>query len=95
MKRKGGTRRKSRTKLTRHPRQQGKKDITSYLQTFEDGDAVVLELDPSVHEGHFHPRFNGRSGVITGQQGDCYKVAITDKDKEKTVIAHPVHLTAA
>lgn len=92
MKRKGGSRRKSRTKLTRHPRKQGKKDITSYLQTFEEGDRVVLSIDPSVHEGLFHPRFDGRSGVITGKQGDCYTVKITDKGKTKTVIAHPVHI---
>ena len=93
MKRKGGSRRKSRTKFTRPPRKQGKKDITAYLQTFDEGDNVVLNIDPSVHEGLFNPRFDGRSGVITGEQGDCYTVAINDKGKEKTIIAHPVHLT--
>lgn len=95
MKRKGGTRRKSRSKLTRHPRQQGKKDITSYLSTYEEGDNVVLDIDPSVHEGMFHPRFDGRSGVITGSQGDCYTVEINDKGKDKSIIAHPVHIDEA
>lgn len=93
MKRKGGTRRKSRSKLTRPPRKQGKKDITSYLERYEEGDNVVLDLDPSVHDGMFHPRFDGNSGVVTGQQGDCYTVEINDKGKDKTIIAHPVHLT--
>ena len=73
MKRKGGTRRKSRSKLTRPPRKQGKKDITSYLERYEEGDNVVLDLDPSVHDG--------------------YTVEINDKGKDKTIIAHPVHLT--
>jgi large subunit ribosomal protein L21e len=41
----------------------------------------------------FHPRFDGNSGVVTGQQGDCYTVEINDKGKDKTIIAHPVHLT--
>lgn len=95
MKRKGGTRRKSRTKLTRHPRDQGKKDITAYLETFDDGDNVVLSINPSVHEGLFHPRFDGESGVVTGEQGSCYTVRINDNGKEKTIIAHPAHITEA
>lgn len=94
MKRQGGSRRKSRTKLSKAPRKQGKKDITAYLQSFDEGDRVVLNADPSVHEGLFHPRFDGRAGQVTGMQGDCYIVRINDKGKDKDIIAHPVHLTA-
>jgi large subunit ribosomal protein L21e len=53
---------------------------------------VHLKLDPSVPKGQFHPRFNGKTGEVIGEQGHAFKVEITDGDVEKTVIANPAHL---
>lgn len=92
MKRKGGKRRKSRNIFTKKSKNQGKVSITKYLQRFEEGDKVTLEVEPAVHKGMYHPRFKGRSGVIQGKKGECYTVKIKDGAKTKHVTVHPVHL---
>lgn len=94
MKRQGGKRRKSRQAFTKSFRNKGKVSITSYLQTFEEGDKVKLGLEPSIQKGVYHPRFKGRTGVVMEQQGECYVVQIKDGGKEKKLTVHPVHLVA-
>lgn len=63
------------------------------VERFDEGDRVHLRIDPSVPKGRFHPRFNGHTGVVLGEQGRAYKVRITDGGKEKTLITVPAHLT--
>lgn len=91
----GGFRRKTRSKLKRSPREHGKISLTRYFQQLESGDRVNLNINPSVHRGMFFPRFHGKTGVVTGKRGSCYEVAIKDGNKEKIVIAHPIHLRKA
>ncbi|ESS09954.1 MAG: LSU ribosomal protein L21E, partial [uncultured archaeon A07HN63] len=67
---------------------------TAVGRIFETGQKVHLDIDPSVSEGRFHPRFNGHTGEVTGTQGSAYTVSIVDGGKEKTVIARPAHLHA-
>ena len=43
-------------------------------------------------DGTFHPRFNGRTGTVAGEQGDAFKVEIVDGDVTKTVIVGAAHL---
>ncbi|MXR50941.1 50S ribosomal protein L21e [Halovenus sp. WSH3] len=83
----------TRHKLQNDPRDQGTSPPQQAVEEFEAGDTVHLSLDPSVQEGRFHPRFNGEVGTVIGEQGQAYKVEITDGDVEKTVIAKPAHLT--
>lgn len=64
------------------------------MQEYEVGQKVHLRIDPSVRKGRFHPRFNGRTGEVTGKQGKAYKVSIVDGKKEKTLITKPAHLRA-
>ena len=84
----------TRHKLQNDPRDQGTSPPQQAVEEFEAGDTVHLSLDPSVQEGRFHPRFNGEVGTVTGEQGQAYKVEITDGGKEKTVIAKPAHIRA-
>jgi len=63
------------------------------VERFDEGDRVHLRIDPSVPKGRFHPRFNGHTGVVLGEQGRAYKIRITDGGKEKTLITVPAHLT--
>jgi len=91
--RKGGFRRKTRYKLSRGPRDRGKVSIRKYLQSFKAGEIVILKMNPSVHEGMYFPRFHGNHGIIKEKRGNCYIVKIKDKNKEKDLIVHPVHLT--
>jgi len=88
----GGLRRKTRYKLKKERRRKGKISITRYFQEFNTGDRVNLIVEPAVQKGMYHPRFMGKSGLVTGKTGECYHVEIKDMDKKKTVVVHPVHL---
>lgn len=89
-----GPRNSTRNKLSNDPRERGTSPPQRAVQSFSEGQRVHLRLDPSVQDGRFHPRFNGQTGEIVGQQGAAYKVRITDGGKEKTIIAKPAHLRA-
>jgi large subunit ribosomal protein L21e len=82
----------TRHKLKNDPRDRGNSPPQRAVQQFEDGDVVHLAIDPSVAEGRFHPRFNGHTGTVVGQQGKAYKVRIKDDGVEKTLIVKAAHL---
>ncbi|MEF8826703.1 MAG: 50S ribosomal protein L21e [Halapricum sp.] len=82
----------TRNKLKNDPRNRGNSPPQRAVQQFEEGDVVHLAIDPSVAEGRFHPRFNGHTGTVVGQQGKAYKVRIKDDGVEKTPIVKAAHL---
>jgi len=82
----------SRGKLSNDPRERGTSPPQRAVEQFESGEKVHLAIDPSVSEGRFHPRFNGHTGEIVGEQGRAYQVRINDGGKQKTLIARPAHL---
>lgn len=88
----GGFRRKTRSKLKKPEGEKGKVAISRFFNKFEEGESVVLKIEPSVHAGMPYPRFQGKSGVVVGKQGECIKVLIKDGSMEKMIISHPVHL---
>ena len=88
-------RRKSRYKFKRSPSDKGKLSLTKYFQTFNPGQRVVLKADTIVQKALYHPRFHGKSGVITGKKGRCYEVEINDQGKRKTIVTLPIHLKGA
>lgn len=87
-----GPRQGTREKLSNKPRDRGTSPPQRAVQEFDVGQKVHLHIDPSVPEGQFHPRFNGLTGEVFGEQGRAYKVLITDGGKEKTLIVRPAHL---
>ena len=89
-----GPLKKTRNKLKNPPRERGMSPPQRAVENFEEGQKVHLKLDPSVPDGRFHPRFNGRTGTVVGEQGAAYKIEITDGNSTKTVIAKPAHLRA-
>lgn len=84
--------RKSRQKLTKNIREKSKIRISSFLQTFNNGDRVALKAEPAYQKGQYFLRFHGKTGVISGQRGKCYEVKIKDFNKEKMLVVHPIHL---
>lgn len=82
----------TRKKLRNDPRERGTSPPQQQVEGFEEGEKVHLDIDPSVPKGRFHPRFNGLTGTVEGQQGAAYKVRVTDGGKEKTLVASPAHL---
>lgn len=92
MKRIGGFRRKSRYKMKVSISDKGKLPLKRYLQTFEEGDKVLLKAFSPEHKGLFCLRFHGKIGEVIGSQGSCYKVQIKDGRASKMCIVNPVHL---
>ena len=92
MKRIGGFRRKSRQKLRKPLKSKGKQYVTYHLQSFEEGEKVLLKAEPNYHKGLFALKFHGKIGVVVGSQGECYKIRIRDGKKYKEVLSHPVHI---
>ena len=88
----GSARRKSRNVMRKSLRERGKISLTTFFQTFKQGDRVVLKAEPGYQKGNFHRRFHGKAGKVTGNQGKCILVDIKDGNKSKVIIAHPVHL---
>jgi large subunit ribosomal protein L21e len=87
-----GPRKGTRNKLKNDPRDRGTSPPQRAVQEFDEGERVHLSIDPSVPQGRYHPRFDGRTGTVEGKQGEAYKVTITDGGSQKTVIARPAHL---
>lgn len=87
-----GPRKGTRNKLKNDPRERGMSPPQRSVQQFESGETVHLDIDPSVDDGRFHPRFNGLTGTVVGQQGQAFKISVSDGGKEKIIIAKPAHL---
>lgn len=88
----GGSRLKTRHKLSKSRRQKGKISINAYLQTYAEGDKVLLKAEPAIQGGMYHPRYHGKVGTVTKKQGACYLVSIQDQRATKTMLVHPIHL---
>ena len=85
MKRTGGFRRKTRSKLRKNKSEKGKLNIQKFMQTFEAGEKVLLKAEPSYQRGMYFPRHHGKTGTIIRKQGDCYLVQIKDNNKVNEV----------
>ena len=85
-------RRKTRFKLQKAKSKRGKISFRSYLSEYNAVERVILKTEPAIQEGFFHPKYQGRVGLVGKKQGSCYEVTINDFGKEKKLIIHPVHL---
>jgi large subunit ribosomal protein L21e len=92
MQRTKGIRKASRNKLRKRPREKGMPPITRILRSFKIGDKVSIKIEPSVHKGMPHHRYQGITGKVVGKRGDAYEVEIKDLNKTKLIISRPVHL---
>ncbi|EMA41182.1 50S ribosomal protein L21e [Halobiforma nitratireducens] len=89
-----GPRQGTRNKLSNDPRERGSSPPQRAIQDYEEGEKVHLKIDPSVHDGRFHPRFDGLTGEVVGKQGDAFKVQVNDGGKDKTLIVTAAHMRA-
>ena len=72
-------------------RERGMLPVNQYMQVFEKGDRVHIDVVPSEPSGMPFPRFRGKTGVVRGKQGNAYKVEITDGKSTKLLIVNSVH----
>jgi large subunit ribosomal protein L21e len=89
-----GMRRKSRDKLSKTVRTKGISPVVRAIQEFEPGQKVHVAIDPSRHKGMPHPKFQGRTGEVTGKRGRAFVLKIADGNAVKTLITLPEHLVA-
>jgi len=87
-----GYRRRTRYVLQRRARDRGLSPITRAFQTFEVGDKVNVNIDPSIHKGQPHVRFHGHTGTVSGMQGRAYMLDVRMGDKMKQILVRPEHL---
>jgi len=88
-----GFRHKSRSLLRQKIRNRGKTSLSKILRCYAAGEKVVVKIDPSVHNGMPHRRFQGRCGLIVNKRGSSYVVNVTQGDALKEIIVRPEHLT--
>ncbi|MGC8585384.1 MAG: 50S ribosomal protein L21e [Thermoplasmata archaeon] len=87
-----GPRARSGMKLMKSVREKGMVQITRSLRRFDIGDRVAIDIEPSIHKGMPHHRFQGLVGIIAGKQGSAYIVELNINRVKKKIIAMPVHL---
>ena len=87
-----GPRSNTRDKLRNEPRDSGTSPPQRAVESYEVGETVHLKIDPSVPDGRYHPRFDGQTGEVVGEQGTAYQVEITDGNTPKTLVVKPAHL---
>jgi large subunit ribosomal protein L21e len=89
MPRSQGTRRKSRSVLTKRNVCKG----LSYLLTeYKVGDKVVVDIDPSEHSTTPHRRFQGKVGSVVGVGRRILKVEVGVGGKLKTLQTRLNHI---
>ena len=84
-----GSRRKSRNKL-----KGGRFSIAEALQKFKIGQKVIININPSLHGGMPHPRYQGTVGKVAEKRGRSYLVDVSNQGKAKQLIAKPEHISA-
>ncbi len=83
---------KSRSFLSKTPRERGMPSPSKFLKQFDVGDKVVIDVEPSVRRGMPHRRYQGKVGVVVGKRGSAYLVDVKIGNKVKHLIVLPVHL---
>jgi len=89
-----GFRHKTRSLLTRKPRERGKTGLTKILHEYAVGEKVVVKLDPSMHKGMPHRRFQGQVGLVSEKKGRAYVVKVPQGEATKEIIVRPEHLAS-
>ena len=87
-----GPRRKSRSVLTKRVREKGKLGLSRLLAEYKVGEKVVINIDPGIHKGMPHKRFQGKVGTVVERRGKAYVLDIPQRKTSKLVIAGPEHV---
>lgn len=93
MRKSKGYRAKTRDLLKLNPRERGKTTLSKILYNYTEGERVVVKINPSVHKGMPHRRFQGRKGVVVTKRGRSYVVHMQEDSVTKEIIVRPEHLT--
>ncbi len=93
MKRSKGYRNRNRTLLRRKPRDRGKIALGSLLINYQQGQRVMILINPAVQKGMPHRRYHGRVGSIAEKRGRAYVIEVAAGGRlPRQIIARPEHI---
>ena len=84
-----GTRRKSRSVLTKDKAARG---ISFLLIDYKVGDKVIVDVDPAEHNTTPHRRFQGKVGIVEEVGRRTLKVAVMIGEKKKFLCTKLNHI---
>lgn len=87
-----GPRAGSRNTMTKRKSERGFPPVSRFMKTFKVGDLAAIDIEPSVHAGLPYHGFQGLTGRIVAQQGECYLLSVRVGGVQKKLLAGPVHL---
>ncbi len=87
-----GMRRKSRSAFTKKIRDKGRLPLSRLLTKYEEGEKVVIDIDPAIHKAMPHKRYQGKVATVVGQRGRAYILEVPQRKTVKTIITTPEHI---
>ncbi len=87
-----GFRARSRSLMSKRVRSRGLGPVSTVLIDYEVGDRVNIVIDPAIHKGMPHRRYQGRTGVVKGKRGRAIEVDVKMGNAVKSLIIRPEHL---
>lgn len=63
-----------------------------YLIKYEVGNLVDIIIDPSVHKGQPHYKYQGKTGRIVEKRGRAYIIKLKVGKKDFFIISRPEHM---
>jgi large subunit ribosomal protein L21e len=78
--------------LTKRVREKGKLGLSRLLADYQVGDKVVINIDPGIHKGMPHKRFQGKVATVMEKRGRAYVLDIPQRKTSKIVIVGPEHI---
>src|SRR2546421_12423978 len=94
LRRSKGFRTKTRTLISRKPRDRGKQPLGRLLIPYAPGQTVRIMINPAVQKGMPHRRYNGRVGMVSEKRGRSYVVEVAGTKTPRIIIARPEHITS-
>src|SRR3989449_8955613 len=76
LRRSKGFRTKTRTLISRKPRDRGKQPLGRLLIAYTPGQMVKIMINPAVQKGMPHRRYHGRAATIAEKRGRSYVVEV-------------------
>ena len=92
MRKSKGYRARTRKLFSKPPRKRGMAPLGPLLHDYIEGESVSINIDPSVHKGMPHRRFQGKIGKILEKRGRAYVVVLKVGKLVKKVITLPDHI---
>jgi large subunit ribosomal protein L21e len=88
-----GLRHRTRKLLRKNIRERGAVPSLSLLMIeYNPGEKAIIDINPSVHKGMPHRRYQGRTVEIVGKRGRAYVAVLYEGSVKKTFFVRPEHL---